>query len=148
MGSPDSWSDQAIVVRIGLLLRAGVLASASVILLGGAIQLYHHGLDRPPDRSRFDPAMVGPEFSHPGAIIRVALLGHDPEARHDSRIGPGAGRGRALIQLGLLLLIATPVMRVGFCVFAFARQRDVVYVVLPLIVLGVLFYSLFSRQIH
>ena len=38
------------------------------------------------------------------------------------------GRGRALIQLGLLLLIATPVARVAFSVFAFERQRDWTYV--------------------
>jgi uncharacterized membrane protein len=53
-------------------------------------------------------------------------------------------RGRGLIQLGLLLLIATPVARVIFSVFAFARQRDATYVLITLIVLAVLVYSLFS----
>ena len=48
------------------------------------------------------------------------------------------GRGRALIQLGLLLLIATPVARVAFSVFAFERQRDWTYVGITLFVLAVL----------
>ena len=51
-------------------------------------------------------------------------------------------RSRGLIQLGLLLLVATPVARVVFSVFAFARQHDLTYVVLTLIVLAVLIYSL------
>ena len=56
---------------------------------------------------------------------------------------PSRGEPRGLIQLGLLLLIATPVARVVFSVFAFARQRDWIYVVITLIVLAVLLYSLF-----
>jgi uncharacterized membrane protein len=51
---------------------------------------------------------------------------------------------RGLIMLGLLLLIATPVARVIFSAFAFARERDFTYVCITLIVLGVLLYSLFS----
>ena len=51
-------------------------------------------------------------------------------------------RGRGIIQLGLLLLIATPVARVAFAVFAFARQRDWIYVTVSLIVLSLLIYSL------
>jgi uncharacterized membrane protein len=51
-----------------------------------------------------------------------------------------------VIQLGLLLLVATPVARVIFSVFAFARQRDFTYVVLTLIVLAILLYSLFAEH--
>ena len=51
-------------------------------------------------------------------------------------------RARGLIQLGLLLLIATPVARVAFSVFAFARQHDRTYVVVTLIVLSILIFSL------
>lgn len=51
-------------------------------------------------------------------------------------------RPRGIIQLGLLMLIATPVARVVFSVFAFAVQRDLTYVIITLIVLAVLFYSL------
>jgi uncharacterized membrane protein len=55
-------------------------------------------------------------------------------------------RGRGIIQLGLLLLIATPVARVAFSVAAFAFQRDRLYVVVTLVVLAILLYSLTSGQ--
>jgi len=50
--------------------------------------------------------------------------------------------GRAIIQLGLLLLIATPVARVLFSAIAFAIERDYMYVLITLVVLGILLYSL------
>jgi uncharacterized membrane protein len=49
---------------------------------------------------------------------------------------------RGIIQLGLVLLIATPVARVAFSVFAFAVERDRMYVVFTLMVLGILILSL------
>jgi uncharacterized membrane protein len=56
--------------------------------------------------------------------------------------GIAAGRCRDLIQLGLVLLIATPVARVAFSVFAFAMERDYTYVFITVIVLAILVYSL------
>jgi uncharacterized membrane protein len=53
-------------------------------------------------------------------------------------------RGRGIIQLGLLLLIATPVARVAFSIFGFAAEGDRMYVAFTLIVLTVLLYSLFG----
>jgi uncharacterized membrane protein len=46
------------------------------------------------------------------------------------------------MQLGLLLLVATPIARVVFSAFGFWRERDYRYVFITLIVLGVLLYSL------
>jgi uncharacterized membrane protein len=51
-------------------------------------------------------------------------------------------RGRGIIQLGLLLLIATPVARVAFSIFGFAEERDRMYVVFTVIVFSILLYSL------
>ena len=51
-------------------------------------------------------------------------------------------RGRGIIQLGLLLLIATPVARVALSIFGFAKERDRMYVVFTLIVFSILLYSL------
>jgi uncharacterized membrane protein len=50
--------------------------------------------------------------------------------------------GRGIIQLGLLVLIATPVARVAFSVFAFLREGDRLYVGVTLVVLALLLYSL------
>jgi uncharacterized membrane protein len=48
----------------------------------------------------------------------------------------------AVIQFGLLLLIATPVARVVFSAIAFAVERDKLYVAFTLTVLAILTYSL------
>ena len=58
--------------------------------------------------------------------------------------GALSGSARAIIQLGLLLLIATPVARVAFSAIAFAIEHDYMYVVVTLIVLGILLYSLLA----
>ncbi len=44
--------------------------------------------------------------------------------------------------LGVILLVATPVSRVAFSIYAFARQKDAMYVVITMIVLGLLVFSL------
>ena len=49
-----------------------------------------------------------------------------------------AGQGRALIVFGLLLLIATPVLRVLLSLTVFARQRDWPYVAITAVVLVLL----------
>jgi uncharacterized membrane protein len=120
----DDSTDTRLDRALGHLLRGGVLLAAGVVLLGAigylaefwnATPKYHTFLDEPE------------ELRNPLAIIRRAL-----------ELDP-----RGIIQLGLLLLIATPVARVVFTVFAFALQRDWVYVVITLIVLSLLLYSLF-----
>ena len=65
-------------------------------------------------------------FAASGCILRDAL----------------ALRGRSIIQLGLLFLIATPVARVAFSIFGFAEEHDRMYAVVASIVLLVLAYSL------
>ena len=121
--SKAPWSDEQVEKIVGNLLRSGVIAAAIVVLAGGIIYLIRYGGNLP-DYSIFkgEPA----EFRSMEGIIKAAF----------------ALRSRGLIQLGLLLLVATPVARVAFSIFAFALQRDRIYVVITLIVLGVLIYSL------
>jgi uncharacterized membrane protein len=57
-------------------------------------------------------------------------------------------RGRGIIQLGLLLLIATPVARVAFSIFGFAKEGDRLYVVFTLIVFSILLYSLIGSALN
>jgi uncharacterized membrane protein len=120
------WTDEQVEQVIGNLLRYGVIASALVVLIGGLIFLAQDALLPTPDYKDFQEepfALRGPQ--------RILL---DAAALHS----------RGLIMLGLLMLIATPVARVLFSVFAFARQRDTTYVLVTLVVLAVLLYSLFS----
>jgi uncharacterized membrane protein len=126
VGGPN---DEQVERFMAVLLRTGVITAAVVVLAGGIIYLMRHGaetLDKEdPDIHKFTGESA--QLTHPVGIVTEAV---EP-------------RGRGLIQLGLLLLIATPVARVVFSVFAFLRQRDRLYVVLTLVVLTVLLVSLF-----
>ena len=50
-----------------------------------------------------------------------------------------------IIQLGLLVLIATPIVRVILSVVAFALERDLLYVAVTVVVLAVLLYSFLAK---
>jgi uncharacterized membrane protein len=123
------WSDEQVEQIVGNLLRLGVLLAAAVVSFGGVLYLVRHGTE-PAEHHIFrgEPE----ELRNPTGILQAALT----------------LRGRGLIQLGLLLLIATPVARVAFSVFAFARQRDWTYVLITLLVLGVLLYSLLHGHLE
>ena len=44
-----------------------------------------------------------------------------------------------------MLLIATPIVRVAFCLYSFAMQKDKLYILVSGTVLAVLLYSLLHR---
>ena len=50
----------------------------------------------------------------------------------------------AIAQAGLLVLVATPVVRVGVSLVAFALERDRLYAAITAAVLGLLLVSLFA----
>jgi len=121
--SVSRWTDQRVEAIIGELLRGGMLLAAAVVTLGGVIFLARHGREIPHYH-----AFVGEpeEYCTISGILRRAASLH----------------GRNIIQLGLLILIATPVARVAFSVVAFALERDRFYVGVTLVVLAVLIFSL------
>ena len=116
-------NDQKMEVAIGQLLRAGVLIAAAVVFVGGLLYLNQTRGPRP-DYSKFHG--VAAELRSPTGIVT-----------HLS-----TGDSNAIIQLGLLLLIATPIARVAFAAFGFFAEKDWFYVLVSLIVLTVLMYSL------
>ena len=118
-----AWSDAQVEQCLGTLLRTGVMIAAAVVLFGGCLYMIRYGSALPEYRVFHE---------EPADLRSVTGIVHDALAV----------RSRGLIQLGLLLLIATPILRVIFSVLAFALQRDVTYVVVSLIVLAVLSYSL------
>ncbi len=120
----QGWSDERVESVVGSLLRAGVLLAAAVVALGGVMYLAGNAKELADYRSfQGEPG----DLRSPGEIV----------------VNAWRMNSRGVIQFGLLLLIATPVARVIFCVFAFACQRDRTYIVITLIVLVVLLYSLF-----
>lgn len=116
-------SDEKMDLIIGNILRVAVIISALFVGTGAAIYLYRHGMEMP----RYDV------FS---GIPRG--LGNLKEIIADAWQIKSLG----IIQLGLLILIFTPVARVAYSVFAFLVQRDYMYVVFTIIVLTVLLLSI------
>ncbi|MFB2894857.1 DUF1634 domain-containing protein [Aerosakkonemataceae cyanobacterium BLCC-F50] len=68
----------------------------------------------------------------------------DPLINHGEQTNALSFRRRGLIQFGLLILIATPILRVAFSAIAFAKQGDRTYLIITLLVLAILLYSLFN----
>jgi len=121
------WTDRKVEDLIGNLLRVGVLLSAVVVFTGGVVYLARHG----------------------GEAADYRVFHGEP---NELRTIPGvlretfAFQGRGIIQLGLLLLIATPVARVALSILGFAAERDRMYVAFAVIVLVILLYSLFGSS--
>jgi uncharacterized membrane protein len=115
--------DEQIEKLTSVVLRSGVVIAATIVLFGGIFYLIRYGM-LSPNYHFFhgEPA----DLRSVSGIIKGALSFHP----------------RNIIQLGLLVLIATPVARVLLSVFAFAVERDRAYVIITLIVLGVLLFSL------
>ncbi|HEV2304909.1 MAG TPA: DUF1634 domain-containing protein [Candidatus Acidoferrales bacterium] len=122
----NQWNDERMDQIISVLLRTGVLLASAVVFIGGVLYLIHHQGPRheyhtfraePPDYRTFRGILEG--------LLSI--------------------EGRNWIQFGLVLLVATPMARVAFSVFAFFEERDWLYVFLTLIVLSVLVLSLFRH---
>ncbi len=123
--SPSA-EEQRFESLVGNLLRMGVLLSGMLVFVGGLIYLVRHG-DAVPHYQAFrgEPA----DLCSVAGIVRRSL----------------DLSGRGVIQLGLLLLIATPVARVLAAWVVFSSQRDWTYVLIASIVLVALTYSLIGR---
>ena len=110
-------------LALGIVLRGGVLLAAAVVFLGGLVYLGHHASGNPAYRQfEGEPR----DLRSIKAILNGALIFN----------------GRSVIQLGVLLLIATPITRVIFSAVEFALEKNWRYVVITGIVLGLLTYSL------
>src|SRR5436309_2608467 len=110
-------TDRRLEQIVGNLLRTGVALAAAVVLAGGVWYLAEHRASRA-DYHQFHNA--------PGVM---------PWSR-------GLPGSLATIQLGLLILIATPVARVVFSLAAFALERDKIFMAITLVVVAILAYSL------
>lgn len=107
---------------ISNLLQAGVWIASAIVLIGGILYLIRHGAE-PVNYSMFrgEPAM----YRSPVGIIKAMLM----------------GQRRGIIQFGLLVLIATPIVRVIFSLVSFLRWRDFTYAAITALVLSGLLYS-------
>src|SRR5262249_40201441 len=108
------------------LLRTGVIISLFVVVFGTALSFVRHPSYRsmPEELER----LTSPGAGFPGSLREVWG-------------GLRQFRGRAITIAGLLLLIATPVLRVAVSVVAFIYERDYVFVVITMLVLTLLLLS-------
>ena len=118
--------DKRLEIVIGYTLRIGVITAAVIVLIGGVLYIVRNR-SATPDYGAFDAASKQAD-NLSGVVQNIRALNSD-----------------GIIQLGLLVLIATPILRVVFSAIAFALERDMVYVVVTLIVLTVLLYSLLAK---
>jgi uncharacterized membrane protein len=119
------FKDTDIQLLIGQVLRAGMVISISVVFIGGVFYLYRHG--------------------HTVADYSV-FKGIPPFVQHASGILSGIinFKGQAIIQFGIILLIATPVLRIIFSAIGFMLEKDYMYVGISIIVLGIIFISMLN----
>ena len=120
-----NWTDQKVENLVGNLLRTGVSLAALIVFAGAVVYLAKHGAE---------PADYRVFHGEPNQLRTISGVLQETVAL----------QGRGIIQLGLLLLIATPVARVGLSILGFAAERDRMYVVFATIVLVILLYSLFG----
>ena len=122
----DHFDDRKMERIMGRLLQVGVLLASFVMLLGGLLYARVH--------------RTVPDYR---------VFQTEPQAlRHMSGVVKGvkAGDPAAVIQLAVLLLIATPVARVLFALVAFGIERDKFYVGVSAVVLAILLFGFFRSQ--
>lgn len=107
----------SVELTLSKLLRAGVMLSAAIILIG-FIMFLITGQSGYPGNTY--PTTVGEIYN---GLIKLKPYG--------------------IIMTGLLLLIATPVFRVGVSIILFAEEKDYLYVKITALVFAVLIFSLF-----
>lgn len=118
-----NYSDKEMDASISTMLRTGVMLAAALVAAGGALYL-RQSSSSIPDYAHLpiEPRMVWSVHEVVQGVVRL--------------------NASSVIQFGLLVLVATPVLRVIYCVVGFARQRDGLYVAISCGVLAVLLYSL------
>jgi uncharacterized membrane protein len=121
-------NEQQLKYLLSGLLKYGVLMASAVVLLGGILYLIRHGSE-PVSYQVFHSELS--QFRSPVAVVKAVL----------------AGSRRGLIQLGLLLLIAIPFVRVIISWLTFLIQRQFTYVIITSLVLISLIYSLVSAYL-
>ena len=120
---PTAEQTAALQTLVARVLTIGLAVACAVTLLGGVLLLVRH-TGPAPDLSVFHP--------EPAALRSLPAI-----LRGAAALDPAA-----VTLVGALLLVATPIARVGLAMVLFAVQRDRLYVVISTILLAVLVISL------
>lgn len=122
----ESKRARIVETAISMILRVGVALSITIIAIGVVVTFVHHH-----DYFSSRPAL--------GSLI-------DAHANYTSSLsdvieGTRQGRGQSIVMIGILVLIATPVVRVATSIVLFAAERDLLYVTITSVVLFLLILS-------
>ena len=115
-----------VELLISNLLRIGVSVSLVFMIVGTIVSFIRH-------LEYLSSAAELQRLTQPGAAF--------PHTLPEVVAGVRDLRGRAIVTLGLLLLIATPVVRVAVSIFAFIHQRDRIFTLVTIVVLCLLLLS-------
>jgi uncharacterized membrane protein len=124
--SKKSLADHDIEQLIGLQLRYGVIAASLIVFIGGLVYLKQYGSLAIPAYHQFTGTKAG--FTSFGAILT----------------GLKNINAKGIIQFGVLVLIATPILRIAFSLVGFIIEKDRMYTIITLIVLSVMMISIFG----
>lgn len=118
------FTDKEMNRSVGNILRLGVIISVFVSIIG-FIKLFLEGFKMPKHYKDL-------QITNSEDIFREfwRSLSHF--------------EGLGLIQLGVLLLIFTPIMRIIFALIGFAKEKDQLYVLISLVVLLIIGVSFFT----
>ena len=113
---------------LGLVLRSGVVLSGLVIAIGTGLFVANHSMDDTSSFLAYNPTLT-PHGNFPASLSAIfsGIVSLDPAS---------------IIQLGFLILLATPVARVALSLFLFAAEKDRLYVYVTAFVLVILLFSM------
>ena len=133
-----------VELMLSRLLRTGVTVSILLVITGTVVTFVRHGGW---DAATAEASGTGGGWMRPdAALAELVKFQNVPPFPHTLRgLGQslGEGQGRGIIMLGLLVLIATPVLRVAVSIVAFVLDGDRRFVVITSVVLALLLLSFF-----
>ncbi|RNA61903.1 DUF1634 domain-containing protein [Chryseobacterium nematophagum] len=124
-----NFTDVDLNRSVGNLLRLGVVLSVITSLIG-FIKLFLEGFKMP---KKYSLLNIGSSSEKVWGHFWNSLC---------------KGEGMAIIQLGILLLIFTPLMRIIFALVGYLKEKDYVYVIISSIVLVIMAISFFTGYAH
>lgn len=128
--SKEFWAERDMELFIGKFLRYGVITSCIITMFGGILYLYQHGGQMPD----YSPIPDGQPFPGVAHYLRELSTILPRMATFD---------GAAIIQFGVCVLIATPILRIVISVIAFLVEKDYLYVGITLVVLSIILANMF-----
>lgn len=112
---------------ISVTLRSGISLAGATGLIGGLFYMLHHGTERVSFSTFVGTSSL---FASPSKLLPALMSGDE------------AVRSLSVIQIGILILLLTPVTRVALSIVGFALERDRLYVAITSVVLLTLMTSI------